>query len=720
MGLTEAEYNLICEQIGRLPNYTEAGLYGVMWSEHCSYKNSKKILRLFPNRGARGQVVTGPGEGAGVVDIGDGQAVVFKTESHNHPSALEPFQGAATGVGGILRDIFSMGARPIASMDSIRFGELTSSHVKYIFTETVHGIGHYGNCIGVPTVGGETVFDDSYAGNPLVNAFNLGLIDQKNLQAGRAAGVGNSIIYVGAKTGRDGIHGASFASKDFFSEKEAQRSAVQVGDPFMEKLLLEACLEVIEQHADALVGIQDMGAAGLVSSTAEMAAKADSGLSLNLDLVPQRETGMSAYEMMLSESQERMVLCIKAGHEQEIIDLFGRYELDAVVIGHVVEGTRYQLHHRGALVADLPVHSLVDDVPEPDNPMVRPAYLDETAAAAPFNPRVELGETLRAMLQRPNLASKRSVFRTYDSQVQTNTVEGPGADAAVVRVRGYDKAVAMTMDCNAFYMYLDQETGGKLAVAEAAANIVAAGGEPLAITDCLNFGNPKRPEVFYQMYHAAVGIAEACRVLDTPVISGNVSLHNEYNGEAIYPTPSIGMVGKVASLTDVTTIGFKHAGDGIYLVGDTEADFAGSELQRMQAGRIFGTLRDFDLPAHRARLARILGAIRAGLLASCHDVSEGGLAINLAESLFGTGLGAEVTMDMPAALLFAETPSRFVCSVTAANGAAFCAAVPEAVRIGTVTDTGTLAITASDQRASARVSELEQLWEEAIPCLMNK
>ena len=530
-GLTDEEYRMIEEDIlGRMPNYTETGLFSVMWSEHCSYKNSKPVLRKFPTSGPH--VLQGPGEGAGIVDIGDGLAVVFKAESHNHPSAVEPYEGAATGVGGIIRDIFSMGARPIALLDSLRFGELDNPRTKYLLEEVVAGIGGYGNCIGIPTVGGEIAFDPCYEGNPLVNAMCVGLIEHKHIQKGQAAGVGNSIMYVGAKTGRDGIHGATFASEEFNQEEEQQRSAVQVGDPFMEKLLLEACLELILHHSDSLIGIQDMGAAGLVSSSAEMASKAGSGLILTLDEVPQRETGMTPYEMMLSESQERMLICVKSGEEEKIQELFQKYDLDAVTIGKVTDDGQYRLYHQGEEVANLPVDALAEDAPVYHKEMKEPARIVEFQQLAPYQPVIEEpGQVLLDLLQQPTIASKRSIYETYDSQVQTNTVVRPGSDAAVMRVRGTNKALAMTTDCNARYLYLDPKIGGQIAVAEAARNIIASGGKPLAITDCLNYGSPDKPEVFWELSTSADGIAAACETLGTPVISGNVSLYNETDGQ---------------------------------------------------------------------------------------------------------------------------------------------------------------------------------------------
>ncbi|TNV68206.1 phosphoribosylformylglycinamidine synthase subunit PurL [Trichococcus shcherbakoviae subsp. psychrophilus] len=720
-GLTDEEYGTICDKIlHRLPNYTEAGLFAVMWSEHCSYKNSKPVLRKFPTTGP--QVLQGPGEGAGIVDIGDGQAVVFKAESHNHPSAIEPYEGAATGVGGIIRDIFSMGARPIAILDSLRFGELDNDRTKHIFEEVVAGISGYGNCIGIPTVGGETVFDPCYRGNPLVNAMCVGLIDQKDMQKGQAAGVGNSIMYVGAKTGRDGIHGATFASEEFKEEEEAQRSAVQVGDPFMEKLLMEACLECIYDYSDALIGIQDMGAAGLVSSSSEMASKAGSGLLLNLDDVPQRETEMTPYEMMLSESQERMLLCIKKGEEQRIVDLFKKYELDAVVIGEVTDDGMYRLSHAGKVVAELPVDALAEDAPVYYKPTAVPARIAEFAAMEDYKPVfTSAQDTLVALLQQATLASKKSVYDTYDSMVRTSTVVGPGSDAAVVRVRGTKKAIAMTTDCNGRYLYLNPEIGGQIAVAEAARNIVASGGKPLAITDCLNYGNPDKPEIFWELSTSADGISEACRQLDTPVISGNVSLYNETDGVAVYPTPMIGMVGLIEDLAHITTQAFKTAGDRIVLIGATKADFNGSELQKMELGKIEGKLMDFDLAVEKENQANVLKAIKAGLIASAHDLSEGGLAVGLMESVFDTGLGFDVTVAMDKTLLFSETQSRFILTVKPENVAAVEAIFGSAAaQIGTVTADAVAKIAAENETINLDVKEVQTKWEEAIPCLLKQ
>lgn len=719
-GLTDEEYRMIEEDtLGRMPNYTETGLFSVMWSEHCSYKNSKPILRKFPTSGP--QVLQGPGEGAGIVDIGDGQAVVFKAESHNHPSAVEPYEGAATGVGGIIRDIFSMGARPIAILDSLRFGELDNSRTKYLLDEVVAGISGYGNCIGIPTVGGEIAFDPCYEGNPLVNAMCVGLIDHQNIQKGQASGVGNSIMYVGAKTGRDGIHGATFASEEFSQEEEQQRSAVQVGDPFMEKLLLEACLELVLDHADILVGIQDMGAAGLVSSSSEMASKAGSGLVLSLDDVPQRESHMTPYEMMLSESQERMLICVKKGAEAQVKELFKKYDLDAVTIGKVTDDGLYRLYHHGEEVANLPVDALAEDAPVYEKEAKEPARIKEFKELGQYQPVItDPNEVLLDLLRQPTIASKHSIYETYDSQVQTNTVVRPGSDAAVLRIRGTEKALAMTTDCNARYIYLNPEIGGQIAVAEAARNIVASGGQPLAITDCLNYGSPDKPEVFWELKTSAEGISEACKVLGTPVISGNVSLYNETDGQAIYPTPMIGMVGLIEKQQNITTQEFKEAGDLIYLLGETYEDFNGSELQKLQLGKIQGDIEHFDLTIEKESQQIVLAAIKAGVVASAHDCAEGGVAVALAEAAFPKGFGLDVRTTMTTAQLFSETQSRFVLTTSSENKAAFETIVGEkATLIGQVTTEKRITIQASDGKIDVATQVAYRNWKEAIECLMK-
>ncbi|TKC14814.1 phosphoribosylformylglycinamidine synthase subunit PurL [Robertmurraya kyonggiensis] len=718
MGLTDEEFASVEKILGRTPNYTETGLFSVMWSEHCSYKNSKPVLRKFPTKGER--VLQGPGEGAGIVDIGDEQAVVFKIESHNHPSAIEPYQGAATGVGGIIRDVFSMGARPIALLNSLRFGELEpSARVRYLFKEVVAGIAGYGNCIGIPTVGGEVQFDPCYEGNPLVNAMCVGLIDHKDIKKGQAHGVGNTVMYVGAKTGRDGIHGATFASEELSEASDEKRPAVQVGDPFMEKLLIEACLELI--HSDALVGIQDMGAAGLTSSSAEMASKAGSGIEMNLDLVPQRETGMTAYEMMLSESQERMLIVVKKGREQEIVELFSKYDLECVAIGTVTDDKMLRLVHKGEVVADVPADSLAEDAPVYHKPSIEPEYFREFQAMENDIPEVDdYNETLINLLKQSTIASKEWVYDQYDYMVRTNTVVAPGSDAAIVRIRGTEKALAMTTDCNSRYIYLDPETGGKIAVAEAARNIVASGGEPLAITDCLNFGNPEKPEIFWQFEKAVDGMSEACLKLNAPVIGGNVSLYNETNGTAIYPTPVVGMVGLVENLNHITTQAFKGAGDLIYVIGETKDEFGGSELQKLTYGRIFGKAPELDLELEAKIQKQVLAAIRAGFVASAHDIAEGGLGVAVAESLFGTKLGAQIEVSgNTTSALFSESQSRFLVSVKKEHQGKFESLV-DAVLIGETTNTPNLEIYSNDKLVlEQEVVDLEGAWRGAIPCLLK-
>lgn len=720
MGMSDEEFAMVEGILGRLPNWTETGLFSVMWSEHCSYKNSKPVLRKFPTKGP--QVLQGPGEGAGIVDIGDEQAVVFKMESHNHPSAIEPYQGAATGVGGIIRDVFSMGARPIAMLNSLRFGELKSARGKYLFEEVVAGIAGYGNCIGIPTVGGEIQFDPCYEGNPLVNAMCVGLIDHKDIQRGIAAGVGNTVMYVGAKTGRDGIHGATFASEELTEESENQRPAVQVGDPFMEKLLLEACLEVVK--SDALVGIQDMGAAGLTSSSAEMASKAGSGVEMNLDLVPQRETGMSAYEMMLSESQERMLLVVKKGREDEIKAIFDKYDLDAVAIGRVTDDKMLRLLHKGQVVAEVPADALAEDAPVYHKPSAEPAYYAQFQAIKNTEPAVtDYKETLIALLKAPTIASKEWVYDQYDYQVRTSTVVKPGSDAAVIRVRGTNKGLAMTTDCNSRYIYLDPEVGGAIAVAEAARNIVATGGTPLAITDCLNFGNPEKPEIFWQIEKSADGISAACTALNAPVIGGNVSLYNERSGEAVYPTPTIGMVGLIEDLAHVTTQDVKAAGDLVFVIGETKTEFGGSELQKLlNNGVISGKAPAIDLEVEATRQQSLLKAIKAGLVQSAHDVAEGGLAVAIAETTFGAnGLGVDVTLTGSATTaLFSESQSRFVVTVKEENAAAFVEIMKDAQKIGVVTNDALVKINGDKGvLVEGTVEEFRSNWKGAIPCLLN-
>lgn len=715
MGLSDEEFAKIEKILRRLPNYTETGLFSVMWSEHCSYKTSKPVLKKFPSIGKR--VLMGPGEGAGVVDIGDNQAVVFKMESHNHPSAIEPYQGAATGVGGIIRDVFSMGARPVALLNSLRFGELTSPKVKYLFENVVAGIAGYGNCIGIPNVGGEVQFDASYDGNPLVNAMCVGLIEHDDIQVGQAKGIDNTVMYVGASTGRDGIHGATFASGELNEASDEKRPAVQVGDPFMEKLLLEACLELTQ--SDALIGIQDMGAAGLVSSASEMASKAGTGIEMDLDDIPQRETGMLPYEMMLSESQERMLIVVKKGREQEIQDQFEKWDLYAVAVGRVTDDRCFRLFHHGNSVADVPVDALAEDAPVYHMASIEPVPPNKTAEIPQV---VDVEETLLKLLAQPTIASKEWAYSQYDTMVRTNTVVGPGSDAAVIRIRGTRKALAMTTDCNARYLHLDPENGGKIAVSEASRNIVCSGGEPLALTDCLNFGSPEKPEMMGQLHKAVEGMSAACRKLETPVVSGNVSLYNETSGGAIYPTPVVGMVGLIRDLDHITRQSFQNAGDFIYRIGETHAEFGGSELQKWMDDAPSGKAPSLDLNVEAKRQQQLLTAIRAGHVSSAHDVAEGGLAIALAEAMMEGEFGAKVHLSGdPVTALFSESQSRFLVSVKEEHCKVFEEEVEDAVKIGRVTDTAQLEIEDANGARVLSVSQqaMQAAWKGAIPCLMN-
>ncbi len=720
MGMTDEEFDRAVNMIGRLPNYTETGLFSAMWSEHCSYKSSKPVLRKFPTEGAR--VLQGPGEGAGIVDIGDNQAAVFKMESHNSPSAIEPFIGAATGAGGIIRDVFSMGARPVALVNSMRFGDLTDERDRYLFEEAVAGIASYGNTIGIPTVAGEVQFDNCYSKRPLVNAMAVGLLNHEDIQKGLASGVGNTVLYVGAKTGRDGIHGATMSSSEVAVDKEEELPIMQAGDPYLEKLLMEACLELVK--SDALIGIQDMGAAGLTSSSAEMASKAGYGVELNLDLVPQREEGMTAYEMMLSESQERMLVVVKQGREQEIIDLCKKYGLEAVAIGKVTDDKMLRLTHKGEVVAEILADTLAEDAPVYHKKSEEPAYFSEFQAMDNEEPAVgDLKETLSALLQRPTIASKEWVYSQFDSQARTNTVVAPGSSAGVIRVRGTNKGLAMTADCNSRYIYLDPETGGKIAVAEAARNLICSGAEPIAATDCLNFGSPDKPEVFWQIEKSADGIAVACRTLNAPIIGGNVSMSNEVNGVPVYPTPTMGLVGLIHDLSQVTTTSFKQAGDAIYLIGDAETEFGGSELQQMVHGKIFGKVPAIDLEVEATRQKALLKAIQSKLVQSATDLSEGGFAVALCEKAFDAeGLGAEVTIKGSAVTaLFSETQSRFLVTVKEELTTAFEAIVQDAVQIGTVTNQNKIVIKGDNDTVliDGTVEEFRSAWKGAIPCLLN-
>ena len=670
-GLTPEEYQKILMILGREPTYTELGVFSVMWSEHCSYKSSRHYLKLLPTEGPR--VLQGPGENAGVVDIGDGLAVAFKMESHNHPSFIEPYQGAATGVGGILRDIFTMGARPIASLNSLRFGSIDHPRTPYLLSGVVAGIGGYGNCVGVPTVGGEVYFDECYNGNILVNAFTLGIMKKKRIFTGIAKGVGNPVIYVGSKTGRDGIHGATMASESFSEEKEQRRPTVQVGDPFTEKLLLEACLELMEK--DCIVGIQDMGAAGLTSSSSEMADRGGSGIELDLSRVPLRESGMTPYEILLSESQERMLLVATKGTEDEVKRIFDKWDLDAVVIGQVTEDHQFRAHFNGAEVVRVPITALTKEAPVYQRPAARPSNIDELQQldlSAVQEPE-DLAATLKLLLGSPNIALKEWVYRQYDHFVRSNTVIAPGADAAVIRVKGTQKGLALTVDGNSRYCFLDPYVGGVLTVAEAARNLACVGARPLGITDCLNFGSPENPEVMWQFAEVIRGMRDACMALKVPVVSGNVSFYNETDSKPIYPTPTVGMVGLLAKLKRVVTPWFKFPGNIVVLLGRTREELGGSEYLKLIHGLVKGTPPWIDLKLEQAVQNCCLEAIDRGILRSAHDISDGGLAVSLAECCIGgpdRPLGVRIEtheMIRGDALLFSESPSRIVVSLEEKN-----------------------------------------------------
>ncbi|MCP9439093.1 MAG: phosphoribosylformylglycinamidine synthase subunit PurL [Nitrospira sp.] len=712
--LTREEYQRIVAILGRDPNLTELGMFSVMWSEHCSYKSSRVHLKKLPTSGPR--VVQGPGENAGAVDIGDGLCVVFKMESHNHPSFIEPYQGAATGVGGILRDIFTMGARPIALLDSLRFGELNVPQNRRLMKGVVAGIAGYGNCMGVPTVGGEVVFNDIYSLNPLVNVLCLGIARKDKIFRGAAAGIGNPVIYFGSKTGRDGIHGATMASDSFDDESERKRPTVQVGDPFQEKLLLEACLELMA--ADLLVGIQDMGAAGLTSSSCEMASRAGTGIELDVAYVPRREPGMTPYEVMLSESQERMLMVAKAGKEDECIAICRKWDVDVAVIGRVTGDGVLRVKDQGALVAEIPAKALADEGPRYNRPYSPPAYQDLlTNLNYDVIPDVkDANIALLSLLESPTVASKRWVYEQYDHMVQTNTVVRPGSDAAVVRIKGTHKAVAMTIDCNSRYCLLNPYEGARLAVAEAARNLVCSGAEPIGLTDCLNFGNPERPDIMWQFVMAVEGLADACEFLKIPIVSGNVSFYNETNGLSIYPTPMVGMVGLIDRADRAMTQWFKEEGDDIILLGTTREDLGGSEYLKIMHSREQGSPPFLNMEAEKALHDCVLTLVRDGLVQSAHDCSDGGLAVALAESCLsapGRPLGAAVQLTRGRlrkdAVLFGESQSRVVLSAKPAHREAVLEqaksfAVPAAV-IGIVGG-DRLVVSLGDERSAANVIDL--------------
>ena len=726
-GLKPDEYDRIVGFLGREPNLTELGIFSVMWSEHCSYKSSRVHLKTLPTDGP--QVLQGPGENAGAVDIGEGLAAVFKIESHNHPSFIEPYQGAATGVGGIIRDIFTMGARPIALMNSLRFGSLDAPATRRLLEGVVAGIAGYGNSIGIPTLGGEIVFEPTYAGNPLVNVFCLGIARASDIIKGVASGVGNAVYYVGAKTGRDGIHGATMASAEFDEKSAEKRPAVQVGDPFMEKLLLEACLEVMK--TDALVGIQDMGAAGLTCSTTEMGSRGGAGVEIDVSLVPQRETGMTPYEIMLSESQERMLLVVKKGREAEVEQVFDKWDLHAVRIGHVTSDGMLRVKERGQVVAEIPNRALTDEAPVYRRPMETPSYLavvqslDFDALGSPTPPN----DALLALVASPTIASKSWAYRQYDHMVQTNTISLPGLGSGVARIKGTDRALAMSVDGNGRYCFLDPRQGAILAVAEAARNVACAGARPLGATNCLNFGNPERPAIMWQFAKAVEGIGEACRALGVPITGGNVSLYNETDGRAIYPTPVIGVVGLVEHADRVLERRFRSSGDAIILLGESRGELGGSEYLKTIHGQVRGVPPLLDLRAERSLQDLLVALATDRLVRSAHDCSDGGLAVTLAECCFGTsGIGAEASIEdvaisrdarlNEAAALFGESASRVVVSTSSDNVTEVlqrAAGVGVPARVIGETGGNRLRIgVAGRPSIDVSIDEAERLWSKAI------
>jgi phosphoribosylformylglycinamidine synthase len=728
-GLTDREHDALRGILGRDPLICELGIFSALWSEHCSYKHSKPVLKTLPTRGP--QVLQGPGENAGVVRIGGGWAACFKMESHNHPSAVEPYQGAATGAGGILRDIFTMGARPIAMLDSLRFGPLDSPRQRYLFGGVVKGIGDYGNCVGVPTVAGDVAFEPSYEGNCLVNAMCVGLLREEDLMLAVAAGPGNPLIYVGARTGRDGIHGAAFASEELSAKSEARRPQVQVGDPFTEKLLVEASLELI--GSGHIVAIQDMGAAGLTSSSAEMAARGGVGVEIDAALVPQREAGMTPYEILLSESQERMLIVAKKGHEEPVMAIARKWELEVAVIGRVTDDGMYRVMWGEECVAEIHGQQLVDGVP-----MYTPEARESDEAKArrerpvPPQPDRDLAETLEALLDRPTIASKRWVTSQYDSSVQASTVLGPGGDAAVIRVRGTTLGLAVTSGCTARYVWLDPYEGGKAAVAEAARNIAVTGARPLAVTNCLNFGNPDKPDIFYQFREACRGMAEACRALDTPITGGNVSLYNESPSGAVMPTPMIGMVGVLEDVGRRVAAAFRAPGDLILVLGRTTGELGGSQYLSHVSGDTFGAPPRVDLAAERALVECLVAAAERRLLQSAHDASDGGLAVALAECGMGAAEPLGFTADLtayagdvaPAAVLFGEDQGRAVVTVAPADANALLALASthgvSATAVGSVGAPGGAARFIVAGRTLERpIGRLYSVYEQAIPRRMR-
>ena len=677
-GLSRQEYKRIIKILGRKPTYTELGIFSVMWSEHCSYKNSVKLLKTLPREGKNLLAKAGE-ENAGAVEIGDGLAIVFKVESHNHPCAVEPYQGAATGVGGIMRDIFTMGARPIACFDPLHFGELSSPRVRYLFDGVVRGIGDYGNCFGVPTIGGEVYFEKSYAGNPIINVLAIGVVKKGEIMKGAAEGAGNSVLIVGSSTGRDGIHGATFASEEISEKSEQKRPSVQIGDPFMEKLLLEATLEVIK--ASLAVGIQDMGAAGITCSTSEMAARGKSGIQIDVSLVPTREDKMTPYEIMLSESQERMLVVAKKGKEKEIQQVFSKWGLNSVIIGHVTDDGMLKVKNRKETVAEIPADCLVlgGGAPVYTREKRKPKYLSEISKLDLSSIKIpgNLNQVLLKLVGSPNICSKRWIYEQYDTMVRTGTIVGPGSDAGVLRLRKTDRLIALSTDCNPRYCYLDPYLGAAAAVSEAARNLVCSGAKPLAVTNCLNFGNPYKPEVYWTFAECVKGMGDACRKLDTPVTGGNVSFYNEDPGGAIYPTPLVGMLGVIDNIKYVTTQWFKDDGDVIVLLGKTKQELGGTEYMKVIHNKVKGSPPHLNLDYEQGVQKACLEVIYSGIIKSAHDCSEGGLAVALVECCISSPdgfKGAEVKLkeNMRAdALLFGESQSRIIVSLESKNLAEF-------------------------------------------------
>ena len=718
-GITPDEYLRIQGILGRDPNFTELGVFSVMWSEHCSYKNSKTELRKFPTTGSRVLVKAGE-ENAGVIDIGDGWAVAFKMESHNHPSAVEPFQGAATGVGGIIRDIFTMGARPIFSLNSLRFGPLTDAHNRRLFSGVVSGIAHYGNCIGVPTIGGEIYFDESYNGNPLVNVFCLGVLRHEEIARGAASGVGNPVFYVGAETGRDGLAGAAFASRDLTEESKEDRPAVQVGDPFKEKLLLEACLELLA--SGCVAGIQDMGAAGLTCSTCETASRGDTGVEIDLALVPKRETGMTPYETLLSESQERMLIIVKLGEENAVKRIFEKWDLPYAHVGFVRDDGMMRVKNHGETVVEIPAKKLADDAP------IYSREIQARPIPAPYNnadlPPTDLHSALPSLLADPSISSKEWVWQQYDHMVRNGCVVRPGSDAAVFYIREANKFVASTSDCNSLYCSLDPREGAKAAIAEAARNLACSGAVPLAVTDNLNFGNPHNPENFWQLQQCVEGLAEGCNAFDVPVTGGNVSLYNQSPAGAIDPTPTVGMVGLIEKEEHITTSHFQTEGDVLFLLGDLGNEMGGSHFLKVLHGKKEGLPPRVNFVKERAIHDTLRSLIHMGLVQSAHDCSEGGLAVTLAESCFANQLGASVELPSKqpdAVTLFNESQARIIFSARESDVQAVTLFLQKSGmaynKVGTVG--GSDLTIAAQQTYAWSISDLSSVWKNSIGSYMQ-